>query len=193
MEQFVQFPENTILPEAGRMLLSEPFLNDGYFRRAVVFLVEHNAEGSLGFILNKPMELHLNDVISDMTFANNFLYMGGPVGQDTLHILHMAGNRISGSRQVAEGIFWGGDFEEMKSLVQSGELHESEIRFFLGYSGWSKGQLSAELKEKSWFVLPGAPRFIFGNQTKQLWEQILKEQGQTYRAFANFPVDPLLN
>lgn len=186
-------PEQNLPPLPGRILVSEPFLCDTYFKRSVVLITEHNEEGSLGFILNKPMEINLHDLISDSPPYSGPVHMGGPVGRDSLHFIHTLGNQVNGSRKILEGVFWGGDFDQIKDLIQKGKVNSLEIKFFVGYSGWSPKQLDQEIKQKSWFVLPGKVSYIMESDTNHLWNKILKDQGNVYSEFANYPVDPMLN
>ena len=78
-------PENTLAPSKGKILISEPFLQDNYFKRSIVFLTEHTVEGSVGFVLNKPVNLHADEVINDFPKTDALLTLGGPVNTNTLH------------------------------------------------------------------------------------------------------------
>ena len=115
---FGGYPTQQILPETGRILVAEPFLSDNYFKRSVVLLTEFTPEGSIGFILNKPLDISIQDVMADTPDFDALVLMGGPVGRDTLHFLHTLGDTIQGSRKIMEGIYWGGDFEKIKELIQ---------------------------------------------------------------------------
>jgi putative transcriptional regulator len=190
---FKGYPDQTIPPAPGRILVSEPFLNDNYFKRAVVLITEHNEEGSIGFILNKPIEISLHEVMADSPVFDGLVLMGGPVGRDTLHFIHTMGDQIKGSRKIIEGLYWGGDFDKVKELIQDGKIYPDEIKFFVGYSGWSPNQLEQEIKQHAWFVLPGQIDYIMNHDTSHLWHKILKDQGNDYAEFANYPVDPMLN
>ena len=97
------------LAHAGSLLISEPFLADSCFKRSVVLLSEHDKHGTLGFILNKPTDLKLNEAVEDFPEFNVPLYFGGPVDTETLFYIHTLGNKLEGSREIAAGVFWGGD------------------------------------------------------------------------------------
>jgi putative transcriptional regulator len=187
------FPKPLLKPEAGRLLLSEPFLNDGYFKRAVILLTEHNGEGTTGFILNKPMDINFQDIIDESHYFDGTVMIGGPVGRDTLHFVHTLGSKISNTTTLSNAISWGGDFENILDLISKGELYSDEIKFFIGYCGWSPGQLEMEIKNNSWFVFPSKDEYIMNHDTSNLWHKILKDQGEEYAAYSNFPVDPILN
>src|SRR5215204_6333021 len=104
--------KNQLKPEKGRLLISEPFLPDPNFERTVVLLCEHNAEGSFGFVLNKPSAIKVNEVMEDFSNFDTVVFVGGPVQQDTLHFIHRNVN-IENAIDIAENIYWGGDFESL--------------------------------------------------------------------------------
>ncbi|HNM27718.1 MAG TPA: YqgE/AlgH family protein, partial [Saprospiraceae bacterium] len=136
--------------KSGQVLLAEPFMQDPYFRRSVVLLCEHHDEGSIGFILNKSIDMPLNDLMSEFPKFDAEVFYGGPVQTDTLHYVHNIGELLDDSVKVADGVWWGGDFDKLKFLITSGLIEPPNIRFFVGYSGWSSGQLSEELGYGSW-------------------------------------------
>lgn len=133
LDLFTILPEDKI-PEKGKILISEPFLPDTFFNRTIVYLADHNADGSVGFILNKKLDIKVCDAISGFEGWEEYLSMGGPVAPDTLHYLHSIGELIPRSVWVDQNIFWGGDIEYIRDMIKSGKLNSSQIRFFLGYS-----------------------------------------------------------
>jgi len=182
-----------VRPEAGAVLISDPFLPDDNFKRTVIMLCEHNEEGSFGFVLNKPLGITISEAVEDMEGVTLPLYLGGPVEHETLHYLHRFGHIVEGSRELLPGLWWGGNFEVIKALLHDGEDYNDHIRFFLGYSGWGAGQLERELKERSWVVARGHSRYVFDNNSEELWKKILQEMGGQYQLMAGFPESPLLN
>ena len=144
-------PEDKV-PGKGKVLISEPFLSDRFFNRTIVFLTEHGPEGSVGYILNRVLELRVNTAVEELEGWEENLSIGGPVSSDTLHYLHSLGEKVPGSRLVVPGIWWGGDLDVIRSLINAGKVTRDQLRFFLGYSGWSKGQLMKELKDNSWVI-----------------------------------------
>jgi putative transcriptional regulator len=184
---------NNDVTEKGRILISEPFLSDHYFRRSVVYLTEHNEEGSLGFVLNKPREVGLGEIVEDFPVSDFPVSVGGPVSNNTVHFLHTLGDQIPNSVAVTEGIFWGGDFDQIKSMVASGKIRPGQLRFFLGYAGWSPGQLEGELSEHAWLVGRIAPRMVMQGVDSEFWSDTLARYNNKYKAWANFPEDPGLN
>lgn len=173
--------------KSGQILLAEPFMQDPYFRRGVILLCEHNDHGSLGFILNKSIDMGLNELMSDFPPINTEVFYGGPVQTDTLHYVHNVGDLLEDSVQVADGIWWGGDFEKLKFLIQSELILPRNIRFFVGYSGWSGGQLEEELETGSWVVTDANTNYIFKAPYQRLWSQAMAHKGNTYEVIAELP------
>jgi putative transcriptional regulator len=180
-------------PAKGDLLISEPFLPDPNFERTVVLLCEHNDQGSFGFVLNKPSILKFSDVMDESSYQE-LLYVGGPVEQDTLHVLHTQGNLLEGSVDLGNGIFWGGNFEQLQLLADTQQIEPANFKFFLGYSGWSIGQLEMELKEKTWIISNQAQKEqVFDMDAEQLWKNVLNEMGGKFKMISNYPIDPRLN
>lgn len=183
-----------IEPERGDLLISEPYLPDPNFERTVVVICEHDKNGTVGFVLNKAATVQLGDVIDELRNANADLYVGGPVQQDTLHFLHRNQDLQDRANLISENIYWGGDFEKLSTLADTGQLTKKDLRFFIGYSGWSEGQLLDELKEKSWIVYKNpSSSLIFDTPASDLWKHVLSEMGGKFKLISNYPVDPRLN
>src|SRR5687768_10063433 len=104
-----------ISPAQGVLLIADPFLKDSNFMRSVVLMCRHTEEGSFGFVLNKQYELTLGELISDLEGFNLPVYTGGPVQMDTVHYIHQFPDLLPESQLIAENIYWGGDFEVLKS------------------------------------------------------------------------------
>jgi len=183
---------NKVLPKKGRVLVSEPFLQDTYFKRSLVLLTEHSPDGAVGFVLNKPLDVKVNEVMNDFPFSNATVSIGGPVSTNTVHYLHNLGDIIPNSVHILDNIYWGGDFEFVKHLVKTGKIKSEQIRFFLGYSGWQAGQLEKELEQNSWLVTEIEPGKIM-NPNNNLWKNTLSQLGEKYKIWANFPENPSQN
>jgi putative transcriptional regulator len=181
------------IPAKGNILLSEPFLKDPNFARSVVLLTEHNEEGSIGFILNKPITYKINEIVEDFPEFDAPVYMGGPVQRDSLHFIHRIEALAEEGDEVAPGVYWGGDFEKLKRMIRLGIVQSSDIRFFVGYSGWGPKQLEGEMEMKSWIVGNRPDKFAFADRSDSLWGEILQAMGGKYKAMAHYPVDPSLN
>ncbi len=177
----------------GILLLSDPFLKDPNFARSVVLLCEHNREGSFGLVLNKKSQYHLSDLVELAFNLTITVFDGGPVQQNTLHFIHRKPNLIPESVEVAKGIFWGGHFETIVALLRNGSLSPDDIRFFVGYSGWSQGQLEEEHEGKSWIIAAATPAIIFMSKEALIWKNSLNTLGGEYAQMSNYPSDPQLN
>lgn len=179
--------------QKGNLLIAEPStLSDKSFNRSIILLAEHNENGSVGFILNKPSKFIIKDLVFDIQ-AETRVYIGGPVEQDNLYFIHTVPELIPESVEIAQGIYWGGNYDAVKSLMNQNLIRESEIRFFLGYSGWSFEQLENELKEKTWTVLENDYKNVLQINDAESWKEKLLEMGGKYRIWANSPEDPMLN
>jgi putative transcriptional regulator len=180
-------------PRKGTLLISEPFMQEQHFKRSVVLLTAHNKEGSLGYILNRLLDLKLGDVLPQCAKSRLPLYLGGPVEKDNLFFIHTVGKYIEESVEISKGLYWGGNFDLLVDLINKGEIKSENIRFFIGYSGWSAGQLDNELKEKSWIVTKAKKEIVLNTKTDLLWGEVLKSMGGEYAQLANYPEDPSLN
>jgi putative transcriptional regulator len=179
--------------QKGRILISEPFLLDNYFKRSIVLITEHSEEGTVGFVLNKPVSLMINEVVADFPETNAMVSLGGPVQTNTLHYIHTLGDIIPNSVRVLENIFWSGDFDIVKRLIESGNLAPGNIRFFLGYSGWNAHQLDDELAQNAWIVSELKQQEIMSPMNKHFWNKTLNQMGKKYQMWANFPENPQMN
>jgi putative transcriptional regulator len=186
-------PDHTLEPQKGRVLISEPFLQDNYFKRSIVLITEHNDQGTIGFVLNKPVDVNINEVIDNFPKIDIDVLLGGPVSTNTLHYIHILGDIIPNSIPVLGNISWGGDFEVVERLIASGNLSKGQIRFFLGYSGWSPNQLEDELAENAWVVGEMNADEIMMPMSKHFWKKTLKKMGTKYEMWSNFPENPEMN
>ena len=183
-----------VKPKKGTLLIAEPALTgDVSFNRSVVLLAEHNDEGSVGFILNKPLDYHVSDLITEITVPLQ-VFNGGPVEQDNLYFIHKVPHLIDNSVEISDGIYWGGDFDKTIELINQEVITEKDIRFFLGYSGWASLQLDQELLSKSWIVVPNQYESdIIQKSTKAFWKEHMIELGGDYLLWSNAPENPSLN
>lgn len=182
------------IPQAGNLLISEPFLQDENFVRSVVLLCEHNSEGSFGLVLNKPSILHLSELVEELSFLDSEIYVGGPVEQNTLHFIYFGEEKLKGSIAIGEDVWWGGDFETLVENLKTGVMEPHSVRFFIGYSGWGSGQLSDELSDNTWIISEDKiDQNILENTPDELWRAVLKNMGGQFKVIANYPLDPRLN
>jgi putative transcriptional regulator len=181
-------------PRTGQLLVSEPFLQDENFVRSVILLCNHDAKGSFGLVLNKLSILKLNELLDEQFMLSIDVYVGGPVEQNTLHFIYKGERLMEDSIELREGLWWSGDFEKLLKKLESGHISETDVRFFIGYSGWAEGQLQDELEENTWIICDKIdPNDIFNASPEELWKLILKNMGGEYQQMANYPIDPRLN
>ncbi|MEY3350023.1 MAG: hypothetical protein RIQ50_134 [Bacteroidota bacterium] len=179
--------------EKGTLLIAEPFMKDENFQRSVVLICQDQHEGSVGFIINRKLKGAVGDWVQELEGCTLPVFEGGPVGKDQMHFLHAVPEIIPGGHCIAEGVYWGGDFDTVKSLAQSNQLPKSAIRFIIGYSGWDEGQLNTEMNEKSWLTAPASHTLVFHEKPQQIWGDAVKTLGNDFLPLLNYPIDPSLN
>jgi len=184
---------NKLTPKKGRLLLAEPFMVDPYFKRSVVLLTEYNKNGSFGFILNKPLELTLNETIPDFPEFDAPVFLGGPVQPDSLFYIHTQGNFIEGSLEIGDGLYWSGNFNQLKQLIKDQQIFPHEIKFFIGYSGWDFDQLTEEIEDESWIISDLQSKKIKDLNDTDLWQDTLQKMSEKHAILSHFPEDPSLN
>lgn len=182
-----------LVPEPGMLLVAPPMVHDLNFRRSVILLCEHTPEGSFGLVLNHQLAVRLAEIIPDLERLDAPIGRGGPVQTDTLHFIHRRGEGVPGAIPVAEGVYWGGDFGIMEVLIETDGISAEDVRFFLGYAGWSPGQLLREIDQGGWILVPGTEHVVFSSDAAKLWRSVLRAMGGEYAVLANFPEDPRLN
>lgn len=184
--------ESTLQPKQGRVLIAEPFLPGDYFSRSTVLLVQCSEEGDVGFILNKPTDLEVKHLFKGFPDFDANAFLGGPVSNDKLFFLHTLGEKIADSLPVSGELYWSGNFDNLVSLIRAGLVEEEEVRFFLGYSGWSAGQLATEIADHSWVVVEPTIESILSSD-ENFWNESIKSIGGNALLWQNFPENPELN
>ena len=179
--------------QKGQLLIAQPsILNDNSFNRSIILIAEHTESNSVGFILNRPLDYTLSELLPEID-CDFRIYEGGPVEQENLYFIHKVPHLLTESIEVADGIYWGGNFESLKILLNHGVLQEDEVRFFLGYSGWGKNQLKNEIYSNSWFVSDDPLYSILSSDNTSLWREQILKKGGSYKLWANAPKDVSLN
>ncbi len=184
---------NTLSPEKGLALISEPFNEDKYFQRAVVCLCEHNDKGSFGYVVNNILDVKLTELIPTIKSDEFKVGLGGPVSPNNLYYMHTLGEEIEGSVEVKKGLYTGGNFDQVTTLINTGLIANHQIQFFLGYSGWSSGQLEDEITRNSWIVSQFEVTDVMERNDEDYWKNILEAKGGKFQLIANFPLNPSLN
>jgi len=172
----------------GHVLLAEPFMLDPNFKRTAVILCEYSAEeGGVGFVMNKPLNMQVDSLLEDFPEFSAEVYFGGPVATDTIHYIHNVGDLLDESQKVVPGVFWGGNFEKLKFLISSDLITPENIRFFVGYSGWTSGQLESELEMGSWVTADMDTNYLFRSKPHELWQQVMQNKGDRYSVISQMP------
>lgn len=169
---------------AGTLLLAHPAMRDPNFRRSVVLMSAHNAEGAMGVVLNRPLGKRLGELSGDFALgplAGVPVYTGGPVQTEQL-VLAAWQQRDDGFR-----LHFGIDPEKAQQLLDEEGTH---VRAFLGYSGWSGGQLENEMKMKTWVVADVPEDLLEHTQDEELWRIVLGREGAEWKLLANEPEHP---
>jgi putative transcriptional regulator len=178
----------------GKILIAEPSVfGDQNFHRSVVILANTMRSDILGFIVNKPLTYSINDLMPEIK-SDFKLYYGGPLEQDNLFVIHNAGHLIPNSIKIDYNIFWGGDFEKLVALVNEGIIKKNNIRFFLGYSGWSNKQLEKEIRSNAWVLIENSYYDkILNLDPETLWKNQMLALGGKYIIWSNTPENPFQN
>ena len=179
--------------KAGTLLISPPMQADFNFRRAVVLVCEHSEAGSFGLILNRSLALVMEQLFEDLPGFAEEIGCGGPVEPETLHFIHRTPESIPEGIEVHPGVFWGGDFEQVKLGIKEGTIDPNDIRFFLGYAGWNAGQLAEEVDRGGWILANSTEDAVFDSDGRSVWRKTLKQLGGSYLILANYPEHPSLN
>ena len=170
----------------GQLLVAAPILHDPNFHRTVVIVAEHSEEGAIGLVLNRPADTSVADALPDLASLagrSEPVYVGGPVALESV----LAIAELDDPDDASELLFGAVGF------VQELDVPVLRGRVFVGYAGWSAGQLEAELEEESWLVLPAEPDDVFSDDPDGLWSAVLRRQGGHYALLALMPLDPSLN
>jgi len=177
----------------GKVLIAEPFLEGRYFKRSLILLAEFNEDGAVGFVLNKSINLTINEMLINIAHFEGEVFIGGPVDSDRIYFLHTIPDLIPNSIHIFDNLYWGGDFIVLKELIEQKDVRSDQLRFFAGYSGWSIGQLEDEINENSWLISQLNVAEIMNGKNEKLWEQSLRRIGGRYKMWANFPENPGMN
>ncbi len=180
-------PEDSKI-KPGQILIAEPFMLDPNFKRSVVMVCENNEkEGVVGFVLNKAMDVTVNSVMRNFPEFDSKCYFGGPVATDTIHYIHDVGDILEESIPIMENLYWGGNFEQLQLLIEQELILPRNIKFFIGYTGWSPGQLESELKMGSWIVSEMDFNYAFYKNPRRLWKNSLINKGDVYSVISQMP------
>lgn len=186
-----------LLVPPGSFLAAGPDLLDPNFRHAVVLIGQHGPGGAYGLVLNR-VSPHTTDGVLDDSLALGRakvpISLGGPVGLDTLQIVHRAPQHVEGGVELCDGLFLGGEFESLGRYVeQDPDAFRRDVRLFLGYAGWGAGQLEAELESGTWLPAPADTAAVFESEPEHLWRHVVRRLGESTQGFERQPPDPRWN
>lgn len=182
--------KNNIQPNRGKLLISDPYKNGSIFERSVVYLCNHDADGSFGFIINKPIRISMKGLSDQFPETILTAYQGGPVGTDSLFFIHTLGNEIGESQALGKGLFIGSNYEELYKKITPELVDEGAIKLFIGYSGWDSKQLDEEIESNFWAVLEIDDINDIMIPREDLWQYLMQKLGGKYEIMSNFPINP---
>ena len=183
-------------PEVSRVLVAAPWLKDPNFARTVILLCAHGEEGTLGLVLNRPLEVTLaQGLASDIAPARAAatLYAGGPVASSSLFALHDVARLAEASEAMLEGVRFMAGSDALLALLRETPGQDEMLRLFAGCAGWSPGQLDHEVAENAWILAPGARDVVFDRHPETLWRRVLRSLGPYTAFLATMPEDLRLN
>jgi putative transcriptional regulator len=177
-------------PTRGKLLISDPFVDEDYFRRSVIFLCEYDKDGSFGFVINNFISINLHELDETFPDIETQISLGGPLEVNSLYFIHTLGEKIQNSKLISEGIYLGGDFQQLTTLIKEDHSIIQNVRFFIGYSGWSANQLDDEIKENAWVVYElNSTLELFESKSRQTWKKYMESLGGKFKVMAKFPLD----
>lgn len=178
----------------GKVLISEPFLNDPNFVRSVILIIEYSKEeGAFGLIINKPVETDMQSIIKTFPKSGFEFHYGGPVSEENLFFVYDSNIDLNSGDRITNELSWNADFEILSEKIILGEVTKSDVKFFGGYSGWGPGQLEGEMAEKSWIIGELTKEDVLTGNPETLWKKALRPLGRKYSVMAEFPKNPELN
>ncbi|MDX1660060.1 MAG: YqgE/AlgH family protein [Nitriliruptorales bacterium] len=180
----------------GRLLIALPPLNDGPFDRAVVLMIEHSEDGAMGLVLNEPTDTTIAEAVpewADLAADPPVVFLGGPVDRSIVFGLgRSSGQPTDGWQPFGTGIEHLGVVDLSRDPVLVGVDVET-VRLFIGYAGWSPGQLEAEIDEDAWLVVDAEPHDPFVADPGALWRDVTRRQPGPERFLTTYPSDPASN
>lgn len=187
-------------PLRGKLLVATPAIEGGVFHRSVVYLLDHDGDGALGVVVNRPLDADVEDVLpgwADVVNAPVCLFEGGPVATDSALAVGVLAAAVATDGDPAVPPGW----RTMAGRVGLVDLDEpvpaqgllAGVRVFAGYAGWAPEQLEGELTEGAWLVVDATERDLLSAQPETLWQDVLRRQDDELRFWATFPDDPASN
>ena len=194
----MEFPEDFKNKQYGKgsLLIANPVLPDPNFSRTVILLCNHNDQGSFGLVINRSTQLKAPDLFSSIDILKSYnakIYVGGPVSQSMVFYLYRSSRNVIDLDEICSGVYLGSNLETLESLYLDIKNPEENIRFYLGYSGWSGGQLDGEMEQSSWLIQNANEQFVFLDSEELIWPKAVNSLGEKYQYLTKAPVNPQWN
>lgn len=179
-------------PKVGKLLISEPFNPEPNFKRSVVLISQHNPLGSIGFILNKPTQLRVDEALDDFPEFDAPVFWGGMLQLDSIYYIHTI-ESLEGKKKIADGIYWGGNYTQLKVLIETGQIDSTQIKFIAGFSAWEPEELEDQIRQNNWWLTNADLETTFMDEPTEVWGNVLQKTGHIYGIMNDFPEDPGIN
>jgi putative transcriptional regulator len=176
----------------GQLLIASPAMSDPNFARTVVAIANHDEDGALGIVLNRPSETEVVEAVPELDGVvdpDEVVFVGGPVQPASIVVLAEFENPAEAAYLVVGSIGLVSDRTGLDQL----DTATARRRVFAGYTGWGPGQLEAELEREDWIVEPALAADVFDEEPGELWGRVLQRKGGQFRLLARMPPDPTVN
>ena len=196
LENYLYDGLNKDIPESGGLLIAEPMMEDTFVGRSVCLIIDTpETGGHAGLLLNKPGDVSLTQLLPDGVLTKELkVFCGGPVDLERLTVLHTLGDRLGNSLEIKPGLFIGAEIDKIIDYVEEGYPTEGKIRLFLGYCGWSDGQLASEIERKSWAVNNHRDSsLLLSGEGLAYWRREVELKGESLKSWLNVPPNPYCN
>lgn len=176
----------------GHLLVASPALGDPNFARTVIAIANHDDDGALGIVLNRPSDTDVVEAVPELegvVDSDDVVFVGGPVQPASIVVLAEFEDPDEAAYLVVGAVGLVSDRTGLERLDDA----TARRRIYAGYAGWGPGQLEAEVEREDWIVVPALPEDVFADQPLDLWGRVLERKGGQFRLLARMPVDPSLN
>lgn len=182
----------------GHFLIASKSLLDPNFFQSVVLLIEHNDEGAMGLVINRPSEITISRALSghfDYPDDDQLIFSGGPVEQNSLFILHDDPGMDQMENPLSNGVHVGTSEDAFEEVVRRATDGDDSFKFRIvsGYAGWSQGQLEGELGRNDWKIIPAVPNLVFHSEPYEVWKLAIQEHHRLNPLIPGAPGDPRWN